>query len=54
MSWPAAVQTLKASFFFFAQENKTKKQTKPPNRETTNKNPSKPHIKNGRLFYNNN
>lgn len=30
MSWPAAVQTLKASiFFFFAQKNKTKKNKSP-------------------------
>lgn len=51
MSWPAAVQTLKASFFFFfAQKTKTKNKRNPQTGKQTNKNPPKPHIKNGRLF----
>lgn len=49
MSWPAAVQTLKASLFFFFLPRKKTQNTKPQNRKT-NKNPPKPHIKNGRPF----
>lgn len=33
MSWPAAVQTLKASIFFFCPEKQNKKKNKSPKQE---------------------